>query len=339
MFAAVTDYFRTFAERFAAAWNRFWYTPSDPLSLGVVRILTGLVALYLHLTYSSDLVRLFAAEGMLPLSAIESWELWVQDFNVNLPLLHRFSYLSYLDSPTELWIAHALGFVVLAAFTAGFFTRTSTVLSMLVVLAYFHRAPMLVSQVEPIVAMLLFYLCFGPAGGTLSVDRWLHQRRAKRETNALQRTELVGPPAPSVAATVSLRLIQLHFAAIVFMIGMAKLAGGASNVWWSGEAVWMLAARPEGRLLDWTWLAGHQYLIDFWTRSIVLFELLFPLLVWNRTGRPLLLAWAVLHWSGLALLTGYVAWCLMMLVASLAFVSGESWRKLLPVLRSNSATT
>ena len=39
-----------------------------------------------------------------------------------------------------------------------------------------------------------------------------------------------------------------------------------------------------------TWLAGHPFLIDFWTRFIVCVELAFPLLVWHRPLRPFVLA-------------------------------------------------
>jgi hypothetical protein len=189
------------------------------------------------------------------------------------------------------------------------------------------------------VALVLFYLCFGPAGARLSVDRWLALRKAQREENALRRAEMLAPPAPTSAATVAARLIQVHLAALVFMMGLAKLAGGASNVWWSGEAVWMLASRPEDRLLDFTWLAGHPYLIDLWTRGILLFELLFPLLIWPRAGRPLVLAWAFLHWGGLALLTGLSAWCGMMFIASLAFVPAQSWLALFRKSHGNPPTT
>jgi Vitamin K-dependent gamma-carboxylase len=38
-----------------SAWNRFWYTPSDPRVLAAIRIITGLIALYTLIGYSLDL--------------------------------------------------------------------------------------------------------------------------------------------------------------------------------------------------------------------------------------------------------------------------------------------
>ena len=53
------------------------------------------------------------------------------------------------------------------------------------------------------------------------------------------------------------------------------------------------------------------------------FELGFAILIWIRLARPLLLGIAVVMWLTLALLTGQVAFSLMMLVANLSFCSPD----------------
>src|SRR5262249_11295269 len=40
--------------------NRFWFTPSDPTTLGAIRIFCGVLILYTHLAYTYDL-RAFVA--------------------------------------------------------------------------------------------------------------------------------------------------------------------------------------------------------------------------------------------------------------------------------------
>src|SRR5207253_5211662 len=52
----------------ARAWNRFWFSPADPLPLGVIRVFTGLVILYLHRINSLDLLSLVGPNGWLNLS-------------------------------------------------------------------------------------------------------------------------------------------------------------------------------------------------------------------------------------------------------------------------------
>jgi hypothetical protein len=46
-----------------AAWCRFWFTPSDPTPLCLMRIVAGLLALYVHISYTFDLQALEGKDG------------------------------------------------------------------------------------------------------------------------------------------------------------------------------------------------------------------------------------------------------------------------------------
>ena len=115
------------------------------------------------------------------------------------PDSHHWSLLNSVQDPTTLWILHSLGFVILIAFTVGLWTRVTNVLSLLVVLSYVHRGPLITGEFEPVLTMLLCYLCLAPTGRHLSVDaklgwrdfieKWSHQSSDATE--------------PSVAATVA----------------------------------------------------------------------------------------------------------------------------------------
>src|SRR5262245_61492184 len=48
-------------------WNRFWFTPRDPTTLGLMRILTGLVTFYTFAAYSLDLQALIGPHAWLDL--------------------------------------------------------------------------------------------------------------------------------------------------------------------------------------------------------------------------------------------------------------------------------
>ena len=148
MMTAVIDYFRTLGRAFGDGWNRFWFLPSDSYPLGVIRVFTGLIAIWLHATMFPDLGRLFAAGGWLPVEAV------ARTTSRGYP----WSYLNYGSSLTDLMIMHGLGLAVLVLFTLGIWTRLTSILAFLVVLSNVHRAPMITSQVEPIVTMVLFYL-------------------------------------------------------------------------------------------------------------------------------------------------------------------------------------
>ena len=106
------------------------------------------------------------------------------------------------------------------------------------------------------------------------------------------------------------------------MMGLTKLWGDA---WWNGDAIWFLLAQTLSRPVDLSALHGWQYLVNFWTHAIVYFELAFPILIWNRHARPLLLGLGVLLWGSLLLATSLLLFSLTLIVASLAFVPAASF--------------
>jgi hypothetical protein len=189
------------------------------------------------------------------------------------------------------------------------------VLTLVALLSYFHRLPILAAHVEPLLIFLVAYLSLGPADAYLSLTNRLRALRGQPAP----------PPevAPTYWATLSLRLIQVHLAAFVLMMGTAKLNG---NLWWEGEGIWHLLAQTHSRPFDLTALRGAELLVNFWTHVVVFVELAFPVLVWSRLTRPLMLIATAAVWLSLVLATGLWLFSLALIVASLAFVPAEAYR-------------
>lgn len=312
MIASITNYFSELSESTGTAWNRFWFNPRETWILAVIRLLVGLLATYSLIAYTPDLVYWFEGDGLLTVETVERY----RDIS-----RVSFSYLDYLPTAGELIGVHIVAIVVTLLFAMGLWTRVTSILALVVMLSYAHRAPMLVSEFEPILLMLMFYLCLAPCGATFSVDHWLALRR---NNNAALNA---GADQGSVMATIATRLIQVHFAAVVLMMVLAKLRG---EVWWTGEALWWLAARSETRLVDVSGvLRSKELLYDSLTHLVVLFELLFPVLVWNRLARPLLLVCGAVVWISLGVLSGNLAFGIVLVVASLAYISPQAMRQLL----------
>src|SRR5687767_14349510 len=104
---SIRDELRLLPQRFGAAWDRFWFTPSDPIVLCALRVVIGVVTLYLLLTFSPDLRAFFAAGGLLPADAVADWAR--EHGSPGFPTLERFSYLSYVTNPTALAVLHVTG--------------------------------------------------------------------------------------------------------------------------------------------------------------------------------------------------------------------------------------
>jgi hypothetical protein len=200
------------------------------------------------------------------------------------------------------------------AYTAGCFSRVTSVLTLLAVLSYIHRGPMLAGPMEVVLAMLLVYLCLAPTGAAYA---WDVRRQAE-------------PPGRSVMANLSQRLIQLHLAGLYLMTGLNMLAG---ETWWSGDAVWWLLAHSESRLIDLTFLGrsqGGRYLLNLTTHLTAAFFLLFGLLCWSRLARPLLLLAGLCVWTFIGMVTGQLAYALLMMALSFA-----AWRNSSAEVQSN----
>jgi len=323
----LSDTVGAWTEGFGGGWNRFWYTPSDPYPLGLMRLCVGLLALYFQLSYMPDLVRFFGDDGLLTPQLTEQWNVSAGGFNPG-----QYSYLSRLHTPAQLYTAHAIGTGILVLMTIGLFSRVTTVLGLVVVLSYIQRAPMLATHLESVLAMLMFYLCFGPTGASWSVDRWWMRRRAAGPAPVAHWER------PRYSATVALRLIQIHLALAYAMMALAKIRGISmvtsdlgmewQDSWGAGTAVWLLIARPDSPWIDLTWLRNHPFIINGWTHAIVIFELLFPVLIWNRLTRPLMLTVAALMWGSLALISGIAPFSIAMLIGNMAYFPAETLRAL-----------
>src|SRR4051812_16254315 len=59
------SYFRELTDGIGGGWTRFWFTPSDPIVLSLLRMLVGLVALWWYLGLYTELQHWFGPNGLL----------------------------------------------------------------------------------------------------------------------------------------------------------------------------------------------------------------------------------------------------------------------------------
>lgn len=294
------------------AWNRFWFAPADPITLGLMRLLVGSMLVYTHLVWGID------------------FESFVGDAGWNGEQLVR-EYQSGSLAPSFWWyvepgwyhVVHWVSILVLALFTIGFATRITSVLSMIVVVSYSYKAVLSNYGLDQINSILTFYLCIGPSGAALSVDRMISNRRRAGSWFAAT------PREKSAFTTMALRLVQLHFCVIYTYAGLSKLQG---NAWWNGEAVWMAFANSEYQTIDMTWIAWYPWISDLMTHTTIIWEVSFWALVWTRLRPAVLVIGAALH-IGIGAAMGMWTFGLIMIYGHLAFWPAESTLSLIHYLR------
>ncbi len=295
----VVAYFRELASQTLGGWNRFWFTPTDPATLGLIRLLAGAMLLYTHLVWTLDLEAFFGPDGWLPKSIVgplrEDQFAW--------------SYLWLIESRWLLWAAHLAALVVFAMLCLGLFSRAVSVAAYFITVAYANRAVGSLFGLDQINALLAMYLMIGPSGAAFSVDRWLARRRAHGA---------LAPAAPSVSANIAIRLIQVHMCIVYLFAGLSKLQGPS---WWDGTAMWIALGNLEYQSLDMTWLVNWPMVIAVLTHVTVFWEVSYAALVWPRLTRPIVIVLAVPLHLGIAFCLGMVTFGLVMLFGNLAFVS------------------
>ncbi len=299
----------------AAQWNLFWFKPTDVATLAVVRILTGLVLFYVHVTMLPFCLDAFGPDGWVDAEAWKElsaaadpfrWSLWSLEPNSQFVVV---TYISFLAA--------------IVCMTLGFGSRWAAVAVWLGHLSFSQRGFAMCYGLDSIAAFLTLYLMIGPCGGAFSVDAVLARRR-----NAGRRTT-TSVADFSISANVAVRCIQIHMCLVYLFAGLAKLQG---SQWWSGIATYYAAMTPEMWPIefDLQWIGRHPQLVQVLANLSVLFTLAYEInfvwLIWNPRLRPLLLLSAAVLHLGIGFSMGLGAFGLIMLAGCSAFVEPKSWR-------------
>ena len=292
-----------------ARWKEFWFSAEDPITLGMIRFLTGWMLAYNLLVWGSDLQAFFFSDGLQPLNSILKFH----------EGQYVFSFLFYV--PDE-WLApvHWTCFGVALMFCVGLGTRVTSILAYIITVSYSQRVPVANFGLDQILGLLCLYLAIGPSGAALSVDSWLRKRRMQA---AGLPDDVCKAPVKSASCRMSLRLIQIHLCVIYFWAGFAKLKGDS---WWTGEAMWQVMANQEYQTIDLTWMAWVPWLPYVIAHVTVAWEVFFCVLVWNKTLRPLMLLMGTAMHIGIGAFLGMWTFGLIMTFAYFSFADTVAWR-------------
>lgn len=344
------------------AWDRFWFSPSDPTTLGFMRLVGGLLIFYVHLSYSFDLQTFFGRDAWLNIELADSLRhnlpmfspgtQWDKQADLTprtaeeIRFYEKWGYLPkqsidkgrdifslwyHLTDPVQMRIAHTVILACMFLFAIGFCSRITGVLTWIFLLFYINRSNVSVFGMDTMMNILAMYLIIGPSGAAFSVDRLIERWIASRRGVSGAALE---PPAPSVSANVAIRLVQINFCFVYGMSGLSKLQGGA---WWSGTATWLTMVNYEFSPLHnpvymgaLRYISGRRWLWETImmssTMMTLILELTMPLLIWNRKLRWLYICGCSVFHLSIALFMSLVGFSSMMLVLLLSFVPGWTIR-------------
>ena len=273
------------------AWTAFWFTPSNPFLLSVLRIFVGSLLAW------SNFVWLLDQEGFFGLSGWQSagnvWRLNDQPWHWSW----------YFPAQTLLATKSLTGVRLLASLSlsVGLLTRPAACIAFAGYVSAVNRAPLNTFGFDDVLGIMLVPLIIGTAGARLSVDSIFRKKQS----------------VPNTETTIALRLIQVHLCILYFFSGCGKLLGAS---WWEGTALWGAVANIQYRTIDLTFLAWHPLLINALTLGTLFWEVSYSALIWPRLTRPLVLAMAAFVHLGIGLTMGMMEFGIAMLIANMAFL-------------------
>jgi hypothetical protein len=284
---------RTWFKDVARQWNQFWFTPLAPHTLGMIRILAGAMLLYTHLVWTIGLEDFFGANAWLD-----------RETTRNLSgQYYAWSPLFHFDNPLALWLFHLASIATMFGLMVGWRTRETSILAWLFAVSYCHRLQGALFGLDQVNTMLAMYLMLAPCGAVYSVDRWLAGDKGSEE--------------PTVSTNIATRLMQLHLCVVYLFGSVTKMRGDS---WWDGSAFWFGIANLEYQSLDLTWMVRFPALIAFVTHATLFWELFYCGLIWPKRTRPLMLAFAVVLHTGIAMCMGMITFGLAMIFFNSVFV-------------------
>jgi hypothetical protein len=313
-------------------WDRFWFSPADPTTLGFIRICAGVVVFYVTLSYSWGLLSYVGPQAwingdMIPYVLREAPHYapglgWTDQPREVARGNFHWSVFFHITDPGWIIAIHVFFLVALVAFTAGLWTRVTSVLAWVAAMSYIQRASTTVFGLDTMMMIVLLYLMIGPSGSALSLDRWLECRAARR------RGEPEPELQPSVSANFAIRLMQVHFCIIYFAAGTSKLLGPA---WWTGTAMNQVLLNSSFAPMDYDpyyhlmkWLASSRLVWEVAMAGAIIYTLVLeiglPFLIWVPRWRWVMICASVMLHTGIAVFMGLTAFSLMMIVMLCSFI-------------------
>ena len=317
--------------------DRFWFTPVAPNSIGLIRLLTGCLIFYITLCYSFELLAFVGPDGIVNQSLADHFRkdtpmyVMAPEWSENTIEITKtnlsWSIFYHTTSPFWIWVVH-LGFLIANFFMAvGLFSRTSSIISWIGALAYIHRAPSGLFGMDAMIVILLFYMMIAPGGEIYSLDHYFQKMRRKKAGDPNWNES----PKPLVLSNFVTRMIQVHFCIIYFAAATSKLQGSS---WWNGTALWGVLANYSFNPMH---ISVYTSLLVFLTKHKVLWEIImttgcvytivlessFPFLVWNRKLKWIMICGSIMLHTGIGLLMGLTTFSLCMITLVLGFVPPE----------------
>lgn len=293
------------------AWNLFWFdscNDRDLKALSLFRLVFCSVMFFCYFSRSFDIEFFYGFDGILP---------YWHHRNVEFFKYHP-SIISDTWSVSSIFALHTIFLGFLAFQALGLFTRFSAIATYILHMMFLNRNMGVMFGVDMIATFFLLYLCFANTNAFYSIDAW--RKRATQKQGAISH--------------IALRLMQIQLCVVYGYSGLEKLKG---TRWWDGSAIWDVLSIGNMQRWDLSFVAHFPVLLAANVYIVLLWEIYFPALIWQKRFRLWMLAFGFFMHIGIYLFMNLPSFAFMMISLYILFLKSEeiermlSWRnKIIP---------
>lgn len=195
-------------------WRKFWFAPEGTLTIGVYRILFGLLILQIALIHlSGRFTEWYGEKAIVPLPTVINY-FWYKEPRFDLFLLFPQSEPTF----TLFYVALIVSGITL---TLGLCSNFSALLVWLLLLSMHHQDPYNINGGDAFLRAVAPFLVMSHCGDSFSVDAWIDRKR--------------GVFRPALRSPWAQRLIQVQLALVYWQTFICKVSGAQ---WLDGTAVY-----------------------------------------------------------------------------------------------------
>lgn len=273
----------------------FFCQPTDGSPLALFRILYGLLAIWNSLFLFPNYERYFTENGRL------TWDR-VKHFPE-----HFYSILQVSPESSEFVLAVVwVSLIASVLLTLGLFSRVAAFVLFAIQVAFQHRNPFILNSGDHLFLILAFLLALAPSDHTWSLKSVLTRRSG------------ASPSEKALIPSWSTRLIGLQICYIYLYAFAAKIN---SKPWISGTAMFDVLASPS--LARWPAELHHPIPLALATWGTLLFELFFPLFVWQKPFRRYAIPVGILFHLGIEISMVLPVFSALMMISYATFLDDE----------------
>jgi hypothetical protein len=274
--------------------------PHRLIGLAFLRICFGFVTLINLVSHLGEYRFLWGTNGMMPYA----------EFVATTHLRHSFSLFALSPRPVVHALIYACDILVTILFLLGWKTRWVAPLFAIFNWSLDERNFFLLDGGDNLLYLLAFWLMFTDCGARFSLD-------------AGERPMKAANPYLALIHNTALFAMVVQVMVLYGCSAMAKVSG---TLWQNGTAIYYVLRTGEFNLSPWTpYLWKSAVVVTLLTYSTMIFQVLWPILIWNRRCKLFMALGALTLHSSIGYFMGLTWFSMVMIGAEVIMFSDREF--------------